>query len=120
MFSFVFFIQIIVLAKLDSIKALTRASLGSYFVEQMGDFSCKVLVTSVRSKRFGWQAPEKATYGNLTEICLFYFDILLFHWLVVYKEMLTSMQAFELIENNYSCRKSADRPVYKLSVVIKS
>ena len=65
MFSFVFFIQIIVLAKLDSINALTRASLGSYFVEQMGDFSCKVLVTSLRSKRFGWQAPEKATYGNL-------------------------------------------------------
>ena len=30
--------------------------------------------------------------------------------------MLTSMQAFELIENNYSCRKSANRPVYKLSV----
>lgn len=26
------------------------------------------------------------------------------------------MQAFELIENNYSCRKSANRPVYKLSV----
>ena len=41
MFSFVFFIQIIVLAKLDSIKALTRASLGSYFVEQMGDFHAK-------------------------------------------------------------------------------
>ena len=38
MFSFVFFIQIIVLAKLDSIKALTRASLGSYFVGQMGYF----------------------------------------------------------------------------------
>ena len=30
--------------------------------------------------------------------------------------MLTSMQAFELIENNYYCRKSANRPVYKLSV----
>ena len=86
-----FFIQIIVLAKLDSIKALTRASLGSYFVEQMGDFSCKVLVTSLRSKRFGWQAPEKATYGNLTENCLFYFDILLFHWLVVSQVLLSSM-----------------------------
>ena len=30
------------------------------------------------------------------------------------------MQAFELIENNYYCMKSADRPVYKISVVIKS
>ena len=91
MFSFVFFIQIIVLAKLDSIKALTRASLGSYFVGQMGDFSCKVFVTSLRSKRFGWQAPEKATYGSLTENCLFYFDILLFHWLVVSQVLLSSL-----------------------------
>ena len=73
MFSFVFFIQIIVLAKLDSINALTRASLGSYFVEQMGDFSCKVLVTSLRSKRFGWQAPEKATYGNWELPLLFWY-----------------------------------------------
>ena len=91
MFSFVFFIQIIVLAKLDSIKVLTRASLGSYFVEQMGDFSWKVLVTSLRSKRFGWQGPGKATYGSLTENCLFYFDILLFHWLVVSQVLPSSM-----------------------------
>ena len=59
MFSFVFFIQIIVLAKQDSINALTRASLGSYFVKQMGDFSCKVLINSLRSKRLAGKRLRK-------------------------------------------------------------
>ena len=34
------------------------------------------------------------------------------------QEMLTSLLAFEIIENSFSCRKIASYPVYKLSVVI--
>lgn len=36
------------------------------------------------------------------------------------QEMLTSLLAFEIIENSFSCRKIASYPVYKLSVVIQS
>lgn len=36
------------------------------------------------------------------------------------EEMLTSLLAFEIIENSFSCRKIASYPVYKLSVVIQS
>ena len=117
--------------KFAKFRFRSKVAICSFLVLREGEGKGKKPGMQLKRQRF-FQTLISSNHKKRTSSYLFFFlffqilvlakeSLLLFCYLSISlggssEEMLTSLLAFEIIENSFSCRKIASYPVYKLSV----